>query len=83
MAASRRHQIAGMAQAVEQVLVQTFVEHTAEFGPPFVEGSIADAMLAAQLFRAKPSLMLFQYPDDLFFREPRSLHRLSPLIGTD
>jgi len=35
-------------------------------------------MLAAKLLRAKPSLMLLQYPDYLLFAETASLHRLSP-----
>lgn len=35
-------------------------------------GSILGAyrQLAAHLLRAKPGLILFQYADDLFFREP-------------
>jgi len=40
-------------------------------------------VLAAQLLRAKPSLVLLQNADDLFFREPLSLHRPFPLQATD
>jgi len=35
-------------------------------------------MRAASGRGAEASLMLFQYPDNLFFREPGSLHRPSP-----
>jgi hypothetical protein len=31
---------------------------------------VHEAMLATQLLCTKPSLMRFQYPDDLFFAEP-------------
>jgi|GEM_PF-6010562 len=37
-------------------------------------------MLAAKLLRAKPSLMLLQNANDLFFAETASLHRLSPQL---
>src|ERR1700684_4580988 len=31
-------------------------------------------MLARQIRRLRPGLVLLQHPDDLIFREPRSLH---------
>jgi hypothetical protein len=37
-------------------------------------------MLVAQIHRTKPSLMLFQDPNDLFFAETASLHLLSPQL---
>ena len=37
-------------------------------------------MLAAQILRAEPGLVLLQYANDLFFAEPASLHRLSPQL---
>ncbi|WP_409359718.1 HNH endonuclease family protein [Leisingera caerulea] len=37
-------------------------------------------MLAAQLFRAQPSLVLLQNAYDLLFAEPASFHRLSPQL---
>jgi len=52
--------------------------HTAILGSPFVKRRITDAMPATQLLCAKPSLMLLQYPNNLFFAETASLRRLSP-----
>ena len=52
--------------------------HAAISRAPLVEGRVADAVLAAQLFRAQPGLMLLQDANDLLFAEPASLHRLSP-----
>uniref|UniRef100_A0A2A3JZ14 Uncharacterized protein n=1 Tax=Alloyangia mangrovi TaxID=1779329 RepID=A0A2A3JZ14_9RHOB len=37
-------------------------------------------MLAAQLLRAQPGLVLLQDANDLLFAEPASLHRLSPRL---
>lgn len=36
---------------------------------------------AGQIRRLRPGLMLPQYRNDLFFRKPPLLHRLSPLLG--
>ena len=47
--------------------------------PIDVERWITDPMLAAQIRRAKPSLVPFQNPN-LFFAETTSLHRLSPQL---
>ena len=52
------------------------------FAAPLVEGYIADPVLVAQFRRRQPGSMLLQYPDNLLFAEPRSLHYLSPLQGT-
>jgi len=46
----------------------------AELGLPFVEGGAADSVLAAHVGRLRPSFLLPQDPDDLFFREPARLH---------
>ena len=54
--------------------------HATKLGSPFVKRGIADTVLATQLLRTKPSLMLFQYSYDLFFAETASLHRLSPQL---
>lgn len=51
--------------------------HAAILGSPIIEGRVTDPMLATQLLRAKPSLMLFQITNDLFFAETASLHCLS------
>ena len=42
--------------------------------------STIQAVDVPKLLRSKPSLMLFQYPNDLFFAETASLHRLSPQL---
>jgi|TARA_R110002074_G_scaffold231053_2_gene402615 hypothetical protein len=47
-----------------------------------IKRRITDAMLAAKLLRAKPSLMLLQYPDYLLFVETASLHRQAPFERT-
>ena len=54
--------------------------HAALLGSPLVECRITDTVLAAKLLRPKPSLMLFHYPDYLFFAETASLHPLSPQL---
>jgi len=46
-----------------------------------VKGCIADTVFAAKLGGRNARLMFFQNTDDLFFKEPGSLHRLYPLIG--
>ena len=43
-------------------------------GLPFVEGGAADPVLAAQIGRSQPGLLLLQDPDDLLFVEPAALH---------
>jgi hypothetical protein len=47
---------------------------TAILGLPFVECRAADPVLAAQVSRLRPSLLLPQNPDDLLFGEPTCLH---------
>jgi hypothetical protein len=54
--------------------------HPAIPEPPLLKGRVAHAMLAAQMHRPKPSLMLFLDSNDLFFAETASLHRLSPQL---
>src|SRR6478736_8724242 len=48
--------------------------HTAELGLPVVERRFGDAMLAGKVGRLRPRLVLLQNPNNLFFREPCSLH---------
>ena len=48
---------------------------------PLVEAGLADPVLAAQIRRLDPSLVLLQYPNDLLFREPLALHRLVLCLG--
>src|SRR6185437_8068393 len=55
--------------------------HPAELRLPFEEGRAADAMLAEQIGRLHPGLVLAQNPNDLLFRKPRTLHRPSPSRG--
>jgi hypothetical protein len=57
--------------------------HAARPDPQFTENRVADPLLAIKLFRPKSGLMLVQNADDLFFREPLSLHRPFPLQATD
>ena len=40
----------------------------------FVEGCVRDAVLAADIRCLRARLLLLQYPDYLFFREPLTLH---------
>jgi hypothetical protein len=47
--------------------------HPFEFGLPFVDAGVADAMLAAAIGDRDPSLVLLQNPDDLFFRKSIAL----------
>src|SRR5690606_10908210 len=55
--------------------------HAAEPGFPVVESRPADPVLAADLCRLHAGFLLPQDPDDLLFREPRSLHRPPPSMG--
>ena len=48
--------------------------HAAELRLPLVERAFADAVTAAYVRRLLAGLLLPQDPDDLLFREPRSLH---------
>ena len=48
-------------------------------GFPFVEGRVADAVLAAHLNRFRPCLLLPQDRDNLLLAEPAALNRPSPL----
>src|SRR5262249_30896299 len=56
---------------------------TAELGLPLVKRRARDPMLAANVCRRAPRLLLAQDPDDLLFAEPTALHRPSPLEATD
>jgi hypothetical protein len=49
----------------------------AVFGLPVVQRRFRDPVLARQIGRLRPSLMLAQHRDDLLFREPDTLHRRS------
>ena len=53
----------------------------AELGLPFVDGGVADAMLAAQFGNLNADLMLLQNPDDLLFRKAATLHALVLVVG--
>jgi IS5 family transposase len=55
--------------------------HPAVLRAPCVERRVADAVLAAQVRRRGTSLMLLEQPSNLLLREPRSLHRPSPVDG--
>jgi len=46
--------------------------------PPIVECRIADSVLAAQIGRLHPGLVLLQDHNDLLFRVPFALHHLGP-----
>src|SRR5580692_1783613 len=48
--------------------------HAPELGLPGVYRPLRDAVLAGQLARLRPSLILPKDPDDLLFRKSRSLH---------
>src|ERR1700678_2260940 len=48
--------------------------HAAVLGLPVVKRRFRDAVLARQIRRLRPGLVLLQHPDDLIFREPCSLH---------
>src|SRR5918996_509333 len=48
---------------------------TPVLGLPTVKGRAADPMLAANIGRLRPGLLLPQDRNDLLFRMPRSLHR--------
>src|SRR4029077_11999699 len=48
----------------------------AKLGLPFVDASITDAMLAAQIGDRNAGLMLLQNSDDLLFRKAAALHAL-------
>ena len=52
--------------------------HATILGPPLIKRGATGPVLAKQLLRTKPSLMLLQYPNDLFFAETASLHCLCP-----
>jgi len=52
--------------------------HAAVFRALFVKCRVADAVFTAKLLRPKPALVLFQYPDDVFFAESTARHRPSP-----
>ncbi len=54
--------------------------HAALLGSPFVERRVTNPVLVTKLLRAKPSLMLSQYANDLLFAETASLHLLSPQL---
>jgi hypothetical protein len=43
-----------------------------------VQRRLGDAVLASQIGRLGPGLLLPQNPDDLFFREPTCLHVYPP-----
>jgi hypothetical protein len=47
--------------------------HAAIYGLPFVDGRVADAMLAAQIGDRNPGLVVFLNADDLIFDEPAAL----------
>nr|P17986.1 RecName: Full=Insertion element ISR1 uncharacterized 30.8 kDa protein A [Rhizobium sp.]CAA29833.1 unnamed protein product [Rhizobium sp.] len=53
----------------------------AKLGLPFVKGRRADPVASAHLRRRYTGLLLPQDPDDLLFREPRSLHSVRPSLG--
>lgn len=46
----------------------------------WLASAIADAVLAAELRDGNPSLMLLQYPANLLFREPLTLHLFGPSV---
>src|SRR6185312_7585242 len=54
---------------------------TAELGLPLVERRRADPMLAAQIGRWQPGLLLVQHADDLLLREPRLPHPSASCSG--
>ena len=56
--------------------------HPAELRLPGVERRRADPVLAAQIRRLHPSLVLLQNPDDLLFRVPALLHACPPVQFT-
>src|SRR5205823_14469713 len=51
--------------------------HAAVFALPVVQGGFRYAVLARQVSRLCPSLVLAQNRNDLLFREPATLHRPS------
>lgn len=53
----------------------------ARTSPSLVEGRTADPVLAADVSRCSPCLLLSQNADDLFFGEPALLHRPYPNPG--
>src|SRR3954471_2330339 len=55
--------------------------HPTEFGFPFVDAGVADAVLAAEIGDRHPGLVLLQNPDDLFFRKTIALHALVLVLG--
>src|SRR3954451_19826512 len=55
--------------------------HPTEFGFPFVDTGVADAVLAAEIGDRHPGLVLLQNPDDLFFRKTIALHALVLVLG--
>ena len=55
-------------QGLQLLCIRHF--HAVKLGTPFIKGRVANAVLAAQILSAKPSLVLFQNADDLFFCEP-------------
>src|SRR3984885_12978955 len=61
-------------RAVSTASPRTHSFHPAVLSPPVVQRRFRDTVLARQIRRPRPGLVLLQHPDDLIFREPCSLH---------
>src|SRR3954451_19946228 len=63
------------------IIAEAVTRAPAVLGLPFIESRRADTVLAADLRRRNPSLLLPQHRDDLLFRKPQSLHGPSLSLG--